>query len=109
MAILFTKKPLAGTVGAAFIASLALAPLANAGENPFQLTQLAAGYALAEAGKAPEEGKCGEAKCGAAKAKEGSDGEAKAQEGTCGEAKAKAQEGKCGEGKCGEGKCGGKK
>lgn len=113
----FTKTPLAGAVGAAFIASMTLAPLANAAENPFQVTQLASGYALAEAEKAPADGKCGEAKCGAAKTDAASADAAKAKEGTCGDAKAKeggcgdakAAEGKCGEGKCGEGKCGAKK
>lgn len=93
-----SKKPLAAAVGAAFLASAALAPLASAAENPFQLDRLAGGYNLAEKGEA--EGKCGEGKCG-----EGKCGEAKAKseaEGKCGEAKAKREaEGKCGEGKCG--------
>lgn len=98
------KNSLVGTVGAAFLASLVLAPCASASANPFQINPLSSGYTLAEADKAPTEGKCGEAKCGAAKAeaakaKEGACGEAKAKEGSCGEAK--ATEGKCGEGKCG--------
>ena len=80
-----SKKPLAAAVGTAFLASVALAPLASAAENPFQLDRLAGGYSLAE--KSEAEGKCGEGKCG---------------EGKCGEAKAKSEaEGKCGEGKCG--------
>lgn len=81
-----TKKPIAAAVGAAFLASVALSPLASATENPFQLNQLNGGYNLAE--KAEGEGKCGEGKCG---------------EGKCGGEKPKAE----GEGKCGEGKCGG--
>ncbi len=76
-----SKKTLAAAVGTAFLASVALAPLASAAENPFQLDRLAGGYNLAEKGDA--EGKCGEGKCG--------------------EGKAKSE----GEGKCGEGKCGG--
>ena len=56
-------------------------------------------------------GKCGEGKCGEAKAKKLTKG--KCGEGKCGEAKAKKlTKGKCGEGKCGEAKakthkCGG--
>ena len=82
------KKPIAAAVGAAFLASVALSPLASAAENPFQLNALKGGYNLAE--KAEGEGKCGEGKCG---------------EGKCGGDKPKAE----GEGKCGEGKCGGDK
>jgi len=88
-------SPFAGAVGAAFIASAVYAPVASAGRNPFQITSLASGYHLAEAGKTDAEGKCGEGKCG-----EGKCGGA-AKEGTT-----KAKEGKCGEGKSGEGKCG---
>ncbi|MEH6542833.1 MAG: hypothetical protein V7721_02730, partial [Porticoccaceae bacterium] len=76
------RNPLAAAVGAAFVASLALSPLASAAENPFELRALSSGYEVA--GKKDAEGKCGEGKCGA----EG--------------AAAKAE----GEGKCGEGKCG---
>jgi len=105
-------KPLAVAVGAAFMASVALAPMATAAENPFQANELSSGYNLAD-GHA--EGKCGEGKCGESK----SDGEGKCGEGKCGESKSdgegKCGEGKCGEsksdgeGKCGEGKCGDKK
>ncbi|MEZ0150852.1 MAG: hypothetical protein AB9Q18_00985 [Candidatus Reddybacter sp.] len=92
-------KPLAAAVGAAFMVSVALSPVASAASNPFQLSELTSGYEVASK---HSEGKCGEGKCGEGKAK------AKA-EGKCGEAKAKAKakakaEGKCGEGKCGEGK-----
>ena len=52
-----SKKPLAAAVGTAFLASVALAPLASAAENPFQLDRLAGGYSLAE--KSEAEGKCG--------------------------------------------------
>ena len=89
-------KPLAAAAGAAFMASVALAPMACAAENPFQANELSSGYNLADT---HGEGKCGEGKCG---------------EGKCGDKKA-AGEGKCGEGKCGEkkaageGKCGDRK
>jgi uncharacterized low-complexity protein len=95
-----TKSPIAAAVGAAFLASVALAPLAQAAENPFHANSLSGGYNLAE--KAMTEGKCGEGKCG--------ESMKQAHEGKCGGEKAKtAGEGKCGEGKCGEGKCGGGK
>ena len=84
------KKPVAAAVGAAFLASVALAPLAQAAENPFQAHSLSGGYTLAE--KTMTEGKCGEGKCG--------ESMRKAHEGNCGGAKAKtAAEGKCGGGK----------
>jgi uncharacterized low-complexity protein len=84
-----TKNPIAAAVGAAFLASVALAPLAQAAENPFQAHSLSGGYNLAE--KAMTEGKCGEGKCG--------ESMIKAHEGNCGGEKAKA----AGEGKCGGG------
>lgn len=107
-----TVKPLAVAVGAAFMTSLALGSVAQAGQNPFQVTELSGGYNLAakDAEGKCGEGKCGEGKCGADKAKT-------AAEGSCGEDHAKANEGSCGdkpaakateEGKCGEGKCGAK-
>ena len=87
--------PLAAAVGAAFVASAMLAPIASASENPFAATELSSGYNLAEK---HSEGKCGEGECGDAKkaAHEG-----KCGEGKCGEAKKAEKEGKCGEGKCG--------
>lgn len=108
-----SKKPIAAAVGTAFLASVALSPLAAATENPFQLNPLEAGYSLAE--KAEAEGKCGEGKCGeegkcGGKAATKESGEAKQAEGKCGAGKG-AAEGKCGaqqatESKAGEGKCG---
>lgn len=92
-------NPLAAAVGAAFIASVTLSPMASATENPFQATELGAGYKLAgDHG----EGKCGEGKCGEA---EKGDKEGKCGEGKCGEAEKGDKSDK--EGKCGEGKCGG--
>ncbi|HXG29703.1 MAG TPA: hypothetical protein VNJ47_12760 [Nevskiales bacterium] len=99
----FTKKPIAMALGAAFALNGLAAQAASQGAV-FQAADLPAGYTLLA------EGKCGEGKCGAEK---------KAEEGKCGEGKCgaekKAGEGKCGaekkaeEGKCGEGKCGGTK
>lgn len=85
-------KPVVAALGASFAATLAASPMANAADNPFQMTEFDSGYQVAG------EGKCGEAKCGAAGDKGG--------EGKCGEAKCGAAGDKGGEGKCGEGKCG---
>lgn len=99
-------------IGAAFVASAALAPMASAADATFTATSLNTGYTLADnhAGKSDAEHKCGEAKCGADKKAEG---EGKCGEGKCGADKKAEGEGKCGEGKCGadkkaegEGKCG---
>ncbi|MGD9983307.1 MAG: hypothetical protein AB7S51_04010 [Porticoccaceae bacterium] len=98
------KNPVAAAVGAAFLASVALAPLAQAAENPFQANSLSGGYTLAE--KTTTEGKCGEGKCGEGKC---GDGMKKAHEGKCGEGKCGESMKKTHEGKCGEGKCGGSK
>jgi uncharacterized low-complexity protein len=104
-----TKKPLAIALGAAFITSLAAAPVANAAENPFAMSELSSGYMVAEMaegkcgeGKMDKEGKCGEGKM---------DKEGKCGEGKCGGDKAGAEGGDKAkaEGKCGEGKCGGEK
>lgn len=108
-----TSKSLT-VAGAALLASVALSPAALAADNPFQMTDLPAGYQLADAHGAKDgEGKCGEGKCGEKMDAEGKCGEGKCGEGKCGE---KGAEGKCGEGegaakadgegKCGEGKCG---
>ncbi len=93
-------KPVAAVVGVAFVSSLAVSTTAAAADNPFELTDLDAGYMLA-GGDKDEEGKCGEGKCGEDKGEEGKCGEDKGEEGKCGEDK--GEEGKCGEGKCGEG------
>lgn len=83
-----TVKPLAAAVGAAFLASVALAPAASALDNPFQADELNSGYSLdkhkegncGEDKDKGEEGKCGEGKCGEDKDKEGSCGEDKESE-----------------------------
>ncbi len=101
-----TLKPLAAALGTTFAVSLSLSPVANAAENPFNMTELSqGGYMIA--GEHGEEGKCGEGKCGEGKCGEGKcgedkeEGEGKCGEGKCGEDKEEG-EGKCGEGKCGE-------
>jgi uncharacterized low-complexity protein len=116
-----SRRPLAATLGAAFLATT-VAPLASAGVDPFASEQLSGGYDLANYDK-HKEGKCGETSSGADKAgHEGKCGEGtKAQgEGKGGEEMKAEGEGKSGEemksqgeGKCGgdkatrEGKCGG--
>ena len=81
-----TIRPIAAAIGASFLA-MSVIPIASAGENPFSITELSAGYDLASADKSGAEGKCGEGKCGG-----GNDVSA---------AKSEKAEGKCGEGKCG--------
>lgn len=110
-----TIKPISLAVGAAFVAGMAAAPIAQADVNPFAATALTSGYMVAEKSS---EGQCGankqpaEAECGANKAAQ------KANEGECGASK-KPAEGECGankakpkpvqEAKCGEAKCGSNK
>ena len=99
-------KTVAALLGTTFAVTLAIAPTANAAENPFGITQFQSGYMVAG-----EEGKCGgdkgaEGKCGGKKAT----GE-KDAEGKCGGEKGKDAEGKCGGKKAtgekaAEGKCG---
>ena len=115
----FSKKPLALALGAAF----GLTGM-GAQASLFQVADLGAGYMVAQntpaAPAKPAEGKCGEAKCGAACMKEKTgkglkEADAKAAcekmkaEGKCGEGKCGADTKATQEGKCGEGKCGGKK
>ncbi len=92
------KTALSVAVGTAFVATAALAPVANAVDNPFSQQKLAAGYRLAQADTKMEEGKCGgdkkaEAKCGSDKKMDAQGGASKKT--------AKKKDGKCGEGKCG--------
>ncbi|MDZ7736768.1 MAG: low-complexity protein [Gammaproteobacteria bacterium] len=84
-------------IGTTFAVSLAASPLASAADNPFELTDYASGYMVAE-GNCGEKGE-GEGKCGEKGEGEGKCGEKGEGEGKCGE---KGE----GEGKCGEGKCG---
>jgi|SRR5690606_31627940 uncharacterized low-complexity protein len=97
-------------IGAAFVASASLSPLASAAEAGFGATNLQSGYTLADnhASKSEGEHKCGEAKCGAEKKAEDEHkcGEGKCGEGKCGEGKCAGHKKTDGEHKCGEGKCG---
>ncbi|MDZ7802924.1 hypothetical protein [Thiohalophilus sp.] len=117
-----SSKTLTLALGTAFAASMAasnVATAAEAGSNPFAMSELSSGYM--QLADSHMEGKCGEGKCGGDKDKAKKEG--KCGEGKCGGDKDKAKkEGKCGEGKCGgdkakakkegkcgEGKCGGSK
>lgn len=112
------KTSIAIAASAAMTAGLALSPsIASADSNPFASNELSSGYMqLAE--HHADEGKCGEAKCGAdkkaEKMKEASCGEEKAdkmKEGNCGGEKVeKMKDGNCGgEMKMDEASCGGNK
>ncbi len=116
-------KPVAAAVGVAFVSSLVFSVTAVADDNPFDATDLDAGYMLADGHEKGEEGSCGEGEgsCGEGEGScgegEGSCGEGEGScgegEGSCGEGEGSCGEGEgsCGEkgedGKCGEGKCGG--
>lgn len=104
-----TTKLVSLAIGSAF-ASIALTPIAHAGENPFGATKLEAGYQLAQADTKKMDGKCGEAKCGADKKKaaEAKCGADKKAEAKCGADKTPMDDKKK-DGKCGEAKCGAKK
>ena len=101
--------------GAALAATFALAPLAQAADNPFGMQKLGAGYQLAQGDKKVD-GKCGEGKCGATrkveeKKKDGACGGTKAKDGSCGASKAdaKKKDGACGGSKARDASCGAKK
>jgi uncharacterized low-complexity protein len=107
------KKTLSLTLGSAIAtALLSVAPIIQAGENPFAMSSINTAQQLAAAdtkmpeggcsGKKMKEGKCGEGKCGANKKKMkegGCSGAAKPEE--------KMKEGGC-SGKMKEGGCSGK-
>lgn len=57
------KKTIGVAAGTAFAVGVAVAPMANAAENPFALQSLHSGYMVADARKAGE-AKCGQGKCG---------------------------------------------
>ena len=98
-----SKKSIALAVGGAFALTLGATSIA-ATSNPFEIKTLSSGYQVADNhAKKGVDGKCGEGKCGAEKAKTMKDG--KCGEGKCG-ANKKAHEGKCGAEKAKEGTCG---
>jgi uncharacterized low-complexity protein len=83
-------------IGAAFVASASLSPMACASDATFTATPLTTGYTLADnSDKADAEHKCGEGKCAAEHKNAGDANKANSAE-------KKAE----GEHKCGEGKCG---
>lgn len=103
------KKILAAALGGAFAASIGLAPMAYAGQNPFALQPLASGYMVADAGTAAmdeghdgdmkegkmKDGKCSTGKCGANKKKAmKKEADARAKEGNC-SADKKMKDGNC--------------
>ena len=57
------KTALSLAIGSAFATSMALAPVASAADNPFEMDSLKDGYQIV-AEKKDAEGKCGEGKCG---------------------------------------------
>lgn len=102
-----SPKAIGAAVGGTLAAGLAISPAVQADENPFSITELSAGYMLAENAA---EAQCGEAKCGGAKPKRVSEsncGAKKAEEATCG-ARKEAAEAKCGAKQPAEAKCGSK-
>ena len=65
------KTALSLAIGSAFATSMALAPVASAADNPFEMDSLKDGYQIVADKKAEAkcgEGKCGEGKCGNAAA-----------------------------------------
>ena len=76
------------------VAAAATAPVANAAENPFSLTQIKSAYQVA--------GKDGESNCGGKKGENHCGGK-KDGESHCGGKKDKKGEASCGENKCGGG------
>ena len=120
-------KPLTAAVGTMLATSAFTLPTANAGENPFQMTELSSGYIVADSHK---EGKCGEMKMegkhgmmmkmmdtdedGAVSkeefikhheekfTKKDKNADGKLTQDEMKMMKCKMHEGKCGEGKCGE-------
>ena len=96
----FSKKPLGMGLGTVVAASFSIAPMANAEQNPFELTDLSSGYTeLAEKGEAADEANCGiEGYCGGSRCGEGKCG---GQESSSDEKPKETPEMKCGEGTCG--------
>jgi uncharacterized low-complexity protein len=101
----FSKKPLGVALGTVVAASFSVAPVANADQNPFELTDLSSGYTeLAEEDKAAGEETCGESVCG-----EGKCGGKKASPDKKPDKKPDKMKDKTPEMSCGEGACGGSK
>ncbi len=99
------NKTLSLAIGAAFLGSMTLSPIADAA-NPFQMNDLDRGYMVIGEDEKEEEGKCGEGKCGEGQCGEGSCGEDHGEDSEEGEEGEEDEEDKGEEGKCGEGSCG---
>lgn len=96
------KKMLVVALGGAMAASLGMAPVVHADQNPFAMQSLSKGYMVADAEAAADgkmkDGKCSTGKCGSSKKKAMKDKEAaadtKAKEGNC-SADKKMKDGNC--------------
>jgi uncharacterized low-complexity protein len=79
------KAVLSLAIGSAFAASVAIAPVVSAADNPFEMDSLKDGYQVIAAKKS-KEGKCGEGRCGGGgtKAKKTSSSSSKHRVGTSG-------------------------
>jgi uncharacterized low-complexity protein len=104
------KKMVAAALGGAVAATLGMAPVAQAEQNPFSMQPLAHGYMVADAEKAMDaqdgkmmdgkmkDGKCSTGKCGSSKKKAMKEkqaaADAKAKEGNC-SAEKKMKDGNC--------------
>jgi len=90
------NKTLSLSLGSLIAASISLAPVVQAAENPFAMKAVSA-TRIAETGEKMKDGKCGEGKCSgkmkseSASAKTGD----KTKEGSCGANKMKMKEGGC--------------
>lgn len=87
------KYKTAMALGTAF-AAVSLSAHAAVGSNPFATQTLDSGYQLAQADTKAQDGKCGEAKCGADKKAKKSMNKDKKMDGSCGGDKKK--DGQCG-------------
>ncbi|HYE35687.1 hypothetical protein [Methylocaldum sp.] len=92
-----SNKTLSLSLGSVIAASISLAPVVQAAENPFAIQTLSAPSLVAEAGEKMKDGKCGEGKCS---------GKTKSET-TATNADGKAKEGNCGANKMKEGGCSG--
>jgi len=95
------KKILAATLGGAVAASLSIAHVAYADQNPFAMKSLSSGYMVADASAAADgkmkDGKCSTGKCSASKKKmkdKEAAADAKVKEGNC-SADKKMKDGNC--------------
>jgi uncharacterized low-complexity protein len=93
------KTALTVAAGTAFAATLTVAPLVKAADNPFAMDSLKTGYQVADDAKKTDDRKAPKMSKADKKANAKMMKEGKCGEGKCGVKNLK--EGKCGEGKCG--------